>query len=46
MPATGGDMPWRKAIDMPELFSNALNNKDIGYITSLLESGAGYHILN
>ena len=38
-------MPWRKAIDMPELFSNAINNKEIGFITSLIESGAGYHIL-
>jgi len=43
--ATGGDMPWRRAIEMPELFSNAINNKEIGYITPPLQSGAGYHIL-
>ena len=43
--ATGGDMPWRRAIEMPELFSNAINNKGIGYITAPLQSGAGYHIL-
>jgi peptidyl-prolyl cis-trans isomerase SurA len=43
--ATGGDMPWRRAIEMPELFSNAINNKEIGYITAPLQSGAGYHIL-
>ena len=41
----GGLMPWRKAIEMPELFSNAVNKKEIGFISEPLESGAGYHIL-
>lgn len=41
----GGTMQWRKAIDMPKLFSDALSKKDVGYITKPLESGAGYHIL-
>ena len=41
----GGTMQWRKAIDMPKLFSDALSKKDVGYITNPLESGAGYHIL-
>jgi len=38
-------MPWRRAIEMPELFSNAINKKEIGFISEPLESGAGYHIL-
>lgn len=41
----GGTMQWRKAVDMPKLFSDALSKKDVGYITNPLESGAGYHIL-
>ena len=41
----GGLMNWRKAADMPELFSDAVNLKDVGYITEPLQSGAGYHIL-
>ncbi|NBQ34889.1 MAG: rotamase, partial [Gammaproteobacteria bacterium] len=43
--ATGGLMPWRRAIEMPELFSNAINKKEIGFISEPLESGSGYHIL-
>ena len=42
---TGGLMPWRRAMEMPELFSNAINKKEIGFISEPLESGAGYHIL-
>jgi len=41
----GGEMPWRKISDMPELFSNALKNKNIGFISKPLKSGAGYHLL-
>ena len=41
----GGLMQWRKAADMPELFSNAINKKEIGFTSKPLESGAGYHIL-
>ena len=42
---TGGFMQWRRAIEMPELFSNAINKKEKGFITQPLQSGAGYHIL-
>ena len=41
----GGAMQWRKAVDMPKLFSDALDKKDIGFMTDPLESGSGYHIL-
>ncbi|MBL6818669.1 MAG: peptidylprolyl isomerase, partial [SAR86 cluster bacterium] len=40
-----GAMDWRRANEMPELFANAIKNQKVGYITSPLESGAGYHIL-
>ena len=40
-----GLMDWKKAIDMPKIFSDAINDKDVGFITELIKSGAGYHIL-
>lgn len=40
-----GLMDWKKAIDMPKIFSDAINDKDIGFITEPIKSGAGYHIL-
>jgi len=43
--STGGVMPWRKAADMPQLFADAINRKDVGFVTEPLESGAGFHIL-
>ena len=43
--SNGGLMDWRKAIDMPQLFENALKDKSIGYVTEPLESGSGFHIL-
>ena len=43
--SNGGLMAWRKTVDMPELFETALTKKPVGYITSPLESGSGFHIL-
>ena len=43
--SNGGLMQWRKSIDMPELFENALKNRSIGFISEPLESGSGFHIL-
>ena len=43
--SSGGLMPWRKAADMPKLFSDAINFKEVGYTTPPLESGSGYHVL-
>lgn len=40
-----GLMEWRKAIDMPELFSRAINLKPLGFVSKPIKSGAGYHIL-
>ena len=41
----GGLMKWRKKSDMPSLFDEGLEGIDVGYISSPLESGAGFHIL-
>ena len=43
--SSGGLLPWRKAVEMPELFENAVKKQSIGFISEPLESGAGYHIL-
>ena len=42
----GGAMDWRRANEMPELFASAIKNQKVGYITSPLESGAGYIFLS
>jgi peptidyl-prolyl cis-trans isomerase SurA len=41
----GGDMGWKKLAQLPDLFSDALENMEAGQITPPLRSGAGYHIL-
>jgi len=43
--SSGGLMNWRKTIDMPRLFEEALKSKPVGFISNPLESGSGYHIL-
>ena len=43
--SSGGLMNWRKAIDMPRLFEEALKSQPVGFISNPLESGSGYHIL-
>ena len=43
--SNGGLINWRKAIDMPQLFEEALNDKQIGFISKPLQSGSGFHIL-
>lgn len=40
-----GLMEWKKAMDMPNLFATAINLQPVGFITTPLKSGAGYHIL-
>ena len=40
-----GLMEWRKAIDMPELFSKAIKLKPVVFVSEPIKSGAGYHIL-
>jgi peptidyl-prolyl cis-trans isomerase SurA len=40
-----GLMEWKKANEMPKLFSEAIKDKNVGFITEPIKSGAGYHIL-
>ncbi len=41
----GGDLGWRKGVQLPELFSTALAKIPAAGITPPLRSGAGYHII-
>jgi peptidyl-prolyl cis-trans isomerase SurA len=41
----GGDMGWRKAVELPELFADQLTDAKIGLVTEPFASGAGFHIL-
>ena len=43
--STGGLLSWRRAVEMPKLFEDALKKKSIGYISGPLASGSGFHIL-
>ena len=43
--SSGGLMNWRKTMDMPRLFEEALKSQPVGFISNPLESGSGYHIL-
>lgn len=41
----GGALGWRKTGQLPNIFVGELQNKSTGYITSVLESPNGFHIL-
>jgi len=41
----GGDLGWRKAAEMPELFVDTISTMEKGEISDPLRSGAGYHIV-
>jgi len=41
----GGDLGWRQAGQLPDLFVNAITRKSKGSITPVLESPNGFHIL-
>ena len=43
--SAGGLINWRKLIDMPQLFEEALVKKSVGFISEPLESGSGFHVL-
>lgn len=45
MALQGGDLGWRKATELPTLFSEQLTNLKAGDITNPFRSGAGFHIL-
>jgi len=41
----GGALGWRKAGQLPDIFISALKNKSKGFVTNVLESPNGFHIL-
>ena len=41
----GGSLGWKKASELPTLFSEIVTGLKIGEISELVKSGAGYHIL-
>lgn len=45
MASNGGNLGWKKIADLPELFSEAINEMNIGDISKPLISGNGIHIL-
>ena len=42
---SGGDLGWRKTVELPTLFSDALNGLQVGDVTDPFRSDAGFHIL-
>ena len=41
----GGDLGWRKAAQLPSIFSDLVDNMEIGETRSPIRSGRGFHIL-
>ena len=41
----GGDLGWRKAAQLPTIFSDLVDNMGIGETRSPIKSGRGFHIL-
>ena len=41
----GGDMGWKKGIDLPTVFANIAPKLKDGEVSQVLESGAGYHLI-
>lgn len=41
----GGLMPWRKINDMPTPFADAIRGNDLGFISEVIKTGSGFHIL-
>ena len=41
----GGNLGWKKAGELPELFLSALKNMDVSEISDILRSPNGFHIL-
>ncbi|WP_237059455.1 peptidylprolyl isomerase [Microbulbifer sediminum] len=42
---SGGDLGWRKTVELPSLFSNALNGLKVGDVSEPFRSDAGFHLL-
>ncbi len=42
---SGGDLGWRKTVELPTLFSDALQGRGVGDVTDPFRSDAGFHLL-
>ncbi|MEX2963931.1 peptidylprolyl isomerase [Microbulbifer sp. TYP-18] len=42
---SGGDLGWRKTVELPTLFADALEGLQVGEVTSPFRSDAGFHLL-
>ncbi|WP_226999906.1 peptidylprolyl isomerase [Microbulbifer aggregans] len=42
---SGGDLGWRKTVELPTLFSNALQGLGVNDVTDPFRSDAGFHLL-
>ncbi len=41
----GGDLGWRKAAQMPDIFIDVISDMNKGEVSDPIRSGAGYHVL-
>jgi peptidyl-prolyl cis-trans isomerase SurA len=41
----GGDLGWRKAVQLPTMFSGVAQEMDIGEIEGPIKSGSGFHLI-
>ncbi|MFA0810900.1 peptidylprolyl isomerase [Microbulbifer epialgicus] len=41
----GGDLGWRKTVELPTLFADALSGMKVGDVTEPFRSDAGFHLL-
>ena len=42
---SGGDLGWRKTVELPSLFADALEGLKVGDVTKPFRSDAGFHLL-
>lgn len=42
---SGGDLGWRKTVELPSLFAEALKDLEVGATSKPFRSGAGFHLL-
>ncbi|WP_334079106.1 peptidylprolyl isomerase [Microbulbifer sp. M83] len=42
---SGGDLGWRKTVELPGLFANALDGLGVGDVSEPFRSDAGFHLL-
>ena len=41
----GGDLGWRKSVQLPTMFSDVAPNMEVGDIEGPIRSGSGYHVV-